>query len=149
MSKRDDARFWAKVDVRDDNTCWVWLGGLKWNGYGEFKSLGVSIEAHRYAYHYFNGDLEPRAVIRHSCDNRRCVNPAHLSQGTHVDNVKDRVERNRSAKGVDNGRSKLTEDEVRHIRQAVGSNELLARTYGVDKTTIRLIRTHQTWTHVE
>lgn len=149
MSKRDDARFWSKADLRDDNTCWIWLGGLTWNGYGEFKALGVSIEAHRYAYEYFNGDLEPHSVIRHSCDNRRCVNPAHLSQGTHADNVKDRVERGRSAVGEKNGRAVLTEKDVRHIRSTLGSNEMLARTYGVDPSTIKQIRTHQTWKHVE
>ena len=139
------ARFWSQVDVREYNECWVWLGPLTPFGHGRFGKDG----AHRFAYEFYNGPIEHGAVIRHKCDNPRCCNPAHLSSGTHADNVKDRVEHNRSAVGEMNGRSKLTEDEVRHIRQAVGSNELLARTYGVDKTTIRLIRTRQTWAHVE
>jgi hypothetical protein len=39
----------------------------------------------------------------HTCDNPPCINPAHLKQGTHADNVADRDKKNRIACGDENG----------------------------------------------
>jgi hypothetical protein len=39
--------------------------------------------------------LEPGQVVRHTCDNARCVNPLHLMVGTQLDNVRDRDRRGR------------------------------------------------------
>lgn len=39
--------------------------------------------------------LSPKEVVRHTCDNTRCVNPAHLVIGTQADNVADMMHRGR------------------------------------------------------
>jgi len=60
---------------------------------------------HRLSYEIANNViLEPNDIILHSCDVRNCVNPLHLNKGTHKDNVKDKVNKNRQAKGKENGR---------------------------------------------
>ena len=68
-----------------------------------------------------------------------------------ADNVRDRVIRQRSAKGAKNGRAKLTEDQVREIRAMKGT--MLARDigakFGVGEDTVYLIHQRQTWRHVE
>jgi hypothetical protein len=90
--------------------------------------------------------------VRHTCDNPICCNPAHLLVGTHADNVADRVERNRTARGTGNGRAKLTEDEVRTIRTAYAEGwptMELTRHFGVDRALIRRIVRREVWAHLE
>lgn len=41
------------------------------------------------------GPLAEGYVVRHRCDNPRCIRPAHLVPGTASDNVRDAIERRR------------------------------------------------------
>ncbi len=74
-----------------------------------------------------------------------------IKMGVDADNVRDRVIRQRSARGAKNGRAKLTEDQVREIRAMKGT--MLARDigakFGVGEDTVYLIHQRQTWRHVE
>ena len=101
------ARFWAKVDVPThglETACWIWRGYTDKAGYGVFRPfLGGPVRAHRYVYLLSREDAPE--VVRHKCDTPACVSPYHLEGGTHADNVADRVERGRSARGDRNGRS--------------------------------------------
>lgn len=109
-------------DELPDDGCWEWQGGLLLNGYGQF---GVSRyeskrtnHAHRFAWEVHNAEPIPKGmVIRHACDNRRCVNPAHLLVGTQKDNMADCMQRGRVAKGERNSQAKLTQNQVRQIRR--------------------------------
>lgn len=55
-------------------------------------------------------------VIRHTCDNPRCINPLHLVKGTHQDNVRDRVERGRTARGEGHGNCTIPDTTVAALR---------------------------------
>ena len=93
----------------------------------------------------------PKGIfVLHNCDNPACINPAHLKLGTQADNIRDRVERGRSAIGEKNGRSKLTEDNVRYIkRHPEISGMQLAKKFGVHKKVIYKIRNGVNWGHVK
>jgi hypothetical protein len=120
------------------------------NGYCYKKVEGKLVGIHRLVYEEHNGSIPDGMVVRHICDNPPCVNPAHLILGTHIDNVADRVARNRSAIGTRNGRSKLDPDKVRVIREdTVSSTADLARKYGVDQATLQRARDGRTWKKVE
>lgn len=92
------ARFWSKVDVGRPGICWPWQEKSRnEHGYGIFRPSKDSgaVKAHRYAWSLANGPINPGVVIRHSCDNPPCCNPAHLSAGSQADNVRDMHERGR------------------------------------------------------
>lgn len=104
---------------------------------------------HRLVYVHHHGiTLEDIAgqVIRHTCDNPRCVNPAHLLLGSKANNNKDRAERGRSAKRVPS-RQRLSTDDCSRIRarydpakthgnKAANGVMQLARDYDVDPNVI-------------
>lgn len=55
-------------------------------------------------------------VVRHTCDNPRCINPEHLLLGTYADNSNDMVTRGRSKRGATHWNNKLTPVQVAEIR---------------------------------
>ena len=89
-------RFWKKVDKAFG--CWLWTGSVHKSGYGQFRYMGKTQPAHRVSYELFVGPIPEGLDVLHSCDERRCVNPAHLRPGTDLDNSRDKVERGRCAK---------------------------------------------------
>jgi hypothetical protein len=82
-----------------DCECWLWGGHINaWHGYGEYvPTRGTRWRAHRLSFFLHHGPLKEGLVVMHSCDNRWCVNPAHLSQGTLLDNGRDCVAKGRHA----------------------------------------------------
>jgi hypothetical protein len=92
-----EERFWPKVDIREGDECWPWLGYVSPVGYGRvYVSPGHHDNAHRVSYALEHGDPGELHVL-HSCDNKLCVNPAHLRAGTHRDNMLDVSLRKRTA----------------------------------------------------
>jgi hypothetical protein len=95
-------RFWAKVDKDTPGGCWEWMASVFVDryGYGKFNE-GTShddnrtVYAHRFAYELESGPIPDGMHVLHQCDNPPCVNPAHLRLGTHADNMREMVERNR------------------------------------------------------
>jgi hypothetical protein len=143
------ARFIDKIDFdgpahpyrADLPPCWIWTGARRPDGYGQLKVRGRTFAAHRLAWQWENGRDPGDAMVLHSCDNRACVNPAHLRLGTNADNMRDMVERSR-------GGIALAAEEVVHIIMSPASGASLARFYGVTSTTIYLIRRRRKWQHL-
>lgn len=82
-------RFLKKIKI-SKNGCWDWQAQKDKDGYGRFQSGS----AHRWSYKHYKGDPTGLFVC-HSCDNPGCVNPDHLWLGTHQDNMKDMVKKNK------------------------------------------------------
>jgi hypothetical protein len=93
-----EVRFPKFVVRGDPLECWLWQGGLMGSGYGQFyRAPGEPVGAHRFAWEQANGRPVPSGLhVMHSCDVRRCVNPAHLSVGTASDNHWDSSRKGRN-----------------------------------------------------
>lgn len=114
-------RFWNKVEKTD--YCWFWIASGRGNGYGCFKYKGKLIDAHRMVWFLIYGYF-PKQFVLHHCDNRKCVNPKHLYEGTQKQNVLDAINRNRhyhtpkgSKTGVIPKNRKLTEGQIEIIKK--------------------------------
>ena len=106
------------------------------------------MRAHRFSYQVFHGKIPDGLVVRHKCDTPLCVNPYHLQTGTVADNVMDRVIRGRSAVGERNGKAKLTAEMAIAIFRDKRPYPEICEDYGVNKSTVSLIKLGKTWSHV-
>jgi hypothetical protein len=118
------------------------------SGYPQIQKDKKRYNAHRYVYEQIHGKQSKNTVIRHTCDNRKCINPKHLLIGTPMDNSRDMVKRGRVAKGSSNGSSKLNEDKVLEIIESNLSTYKLSEIYGVSRQLIGLIKKRAIWKHV-
>ncbi len=98
-----ETRFFSKVNIKGEDDCWEWEAGCFTNGYGEFTCCGKKYKAHRFSYEFFYGKIQEDLDVLHICDNPKCVNPRHLILGTNQDNIDDRNNKGRQAKGETDG----------------------------------------------
>ena len=152
VKRAAEDRFWVKV-IKIDGGCWEWTGALLENGYGLFrKDSHSNIRAHRFSWELKNGPIEGGLHVLHKCDNRKCVNPAHLFLGTHQDNMDDKAAKGRSnhAKGVAHGGAILTEEVVLGIRRMckILPQIRVAEMYGVSKQAVNSIHLRKIWKHI-
>lgn len=138
-----EARFWSKVEKTDG--CWIWLGYPNRQGYGTIQVDGVRVRAHRFSWSLLNGPIPDGLCVLHTCDNPSCVRPDHLFLGTNLDNIKDRMGKQRStgSPGETHPLARLTNEQVYEIRRVYGSGHIgmrkLAQIYGVERQLIQRI----------
>jgi len=148
-------RFFAKIKKpMFENECWEWIGASK-DGYGYFRNTLTKKQTrvNRLSFDLFNGPLDENLLVLHTCDNSKCVNPKHLFQGTHGDNVRDKVNKGRSLFGELCPTSVLTEVFIKQLIVDIlnGHNitiQQVCHWTGVSITTIRDIFLGNTWKHV-
>lgn len=127
--------------INEQSGCHEWTGDLDKGGYGRLNRKGASNRAHRAAYEAFVGPIEKGKLVLHHCDNRKCINPAHLYVGDYKDNARDMIKRNRYW-----GRRVLSDDQVKRVLELLESGEsqkAIANEIGVSQITISRINLGQ------
>lgn len=66
---------WDRIDRRGEDECWLWLGARDRAGFGVIVITGKKWRVHRYVYTLTHGEFVGQ--LRHTCERRICVNPAH------------------------------------------------------------------------
>lgn len=149
--KKRETKISAKIAKSDG--CWVWTSTIDPDGYGRFGlRIGTKVKsylAHRVVYFLHKGAcMDSSVLLCHTCDNRLCVNPAHLFEGNHEANQKDMSDKGRSTWGDKSGLSKWTNEEVKEIRRRHNQGETqasLRREFKMSKSNMSYIINKRTF----
>jgi hypothetical protein len=157
LLERNIKSFWRKVAISAPEKCWEWTASLHRGGYGKFTYCTPhgrkTRPSHRISLHLATGvALNTPLLSLHSCDNKKCCNPAHLRWGTLSDNVKDAYARNdqwrahrfKLLRQQNYRKLKLIPSQVDYILKLAAAgytNHQLGRWYMVDPSAISRIKT--------
>ena len=122
--------------------CWIVNRGTNTGGYVQIAWGGVLYVAHRIAFVAFVGALEPDELACHTCDVRACANPEHLFRGDFEANAMDMARKSRA------GRTRITAETVRAVREATGTLIDIATRYGISRSYAGYIRQGRVWRHL-
>ena len=90
-------RFESFYIPEPNSGCWLWEGRVDRRGYGRLKEIGRKfLAAHRLSWTLHRSEIPPGMYVLHKCDTPLCVNPDHLFLGTHLDNMRDMVQKGRA-----------------------------------------------------
>lgn len=84
-----------------NGTCLEWTRCYNTDGYPRAGWKGHSNgKVHRIVWELHNEAEAAGKVIRHTCDNPKCINPEHLELGTNYENIQDRNARGRTHNSI-------------------------------------------------
>jgi len=136
------------LDYSGDD-CLIWPFGVSYQGYAVCSYLGKRRSASEIFCEARNGAKPAGHEPCHSCGNGHagCVNPKHLSWKTHAENMRDMVDHGRSIRGTSHPVSKLSEADVRLIRENKDgfSQRKMSKIFKVSKSNIASIAQRKSW----
>jgi hypothetical protein len=144
-----------------ESGCHEWQGPRTKDGYGQLgeyyliEQFGIKL-VHRLMVHLTTGHefADRSEQVMHSCHNRSCCNPDHLSIGTAKENMRQAVARQSwgsTNRGEANHKSILSEDDVREIRRRYAAGDkavVIAKGYPISERSIYPIVQGLTWRHI-
>lgn len=146
-------RLMRKVEITPDGH-WKWTGATTKAGYGLVRVDNLPVtgvdgnpvmctSVQRASWFAHHGAIEPGYMVCRTCDEQLCINPEHLrlcqNQGEFAVNY---------AVGSRNGNSKLSDDDIRNIRESELSVRTEAKNRGLSPSTVHRIRSGEAWKHI-
>lgn len=134
--KKDRADHLLSRTTTNGRGCMEFTGCIQANGYARATVRRRTDYAHRHIYRLTQGDIPGGLDVCHSCDNRKCINPAHLFLGTRLENMQDAVSKGRQARGKMLPRAVLSDEDKVEIanlaREGMMYSEIAAR-FGIGR----------------
>lgn len=122
------------------DACVPWPFSHDTKGYPQVSGNGVK-KANRVMCELAHGEPPtPKHQAAHSCGNRGCINPRHLSWKTQSENEADKRIHGTLNPNNWGSKGKLTPDQIEQIRTSRLSNVELAAAFGVNRGTIEYWR---------
>lgn len=109
--------------------CYISLGGRQ----------GPKPRVHRLVYGVVCGRMPTEDIlVLHECDNRRCINPAHLFGGTYQDNTDDMIAKGRKVDDPDVGKRRraLTWMLIKPLHEQGLNRHVIADRLGISASTV-------------
>ena len=106
MEQKYIDNFIKKISPEPMTGCWLWTGACDAYGYVAYGIAKGNKKANVYKAHRFSAWIHDKIpdykmskntpVLRHTCNQRCCVNPSHLEPGSYQDNTNDMIQAGRS-----------------------------------------------------
>lgn len=122
---KDIERISKKINMSGD--CWLWEGHVGQNGYGQVGIRDAVYQAHRVVYFIVKGSIDTHKYIDHLCRKRSCVNPKHLEEVTHADNVARGINHWRDRSACSRNHQYTTRNTLIRYRIAASGNMTRSR----------------------
>ena len=160
-------------NITKNGDCWEWNLCQGRGGYGKITINRKTKPTHKVSFEFFKKEFDKELLVCHKCDNRKCINPDHLWQGTQKENIEDCIRKNRKntksgwkhseetkekfknrkrntvyVKGIQHGGCKLKEKDVMEIRQLSASGmkqKEISNKFNVHSSTISNIVRGKYW----
>jgi len=150
---------WSKVDVRNPDECWPWIGFVTQCGYGRTWIADKAYYAHRVIFNLANPNMielrsptnkKAQGFLMHLCDNRVCCNPSHLRVANLHENNLDMHEKGRvkHKTGGDHHRSVFTNaqiDEIMSLRNNGMTMRQIAEKMNAKTATVKSLIRRKTY----
>lgn len=138
---------WMQCGIKTPGGCVVWTGNKNNRGYGVVKVGRKKLQAHRFVWEQKHGPIPDGMCVCHKCDNTECVNPDHMFLGSHTQNMQDAAKKGRvynmatAAALVSNRLTDVQREEIKQKNAAGVGMGVLAREYGISRTSIKRVIT--------
>lgn len=157
------SKYWQeyiKKRIEYNGECWDWTGTIS-SSYGHASVKRHPVKAHRLSFWAFKGEPLNQNFILHTCNNKKCVNPEHLKEGTIRENILDAIRdglvkpiplEKSTKKGSAHGRAKITEKDVLKIRSMAKYKipyKKISEIFKVSESHIcNIVRPNGNWRHI-
>lgn len=110
--------------------CWIWQGPTRVGYAYVYHRANISYLTAAHLLVKIRGDVL-KECVRHTCDNKMCVNPNHIITGTFKQNMDDCKRNGNLPVNTSNGMAKLNDEIVMWIRSRDMSHRSDARRIGI------------------
>ena len=125
----------SNITINPETGCHEWNLLARKGEYGVFWYVDRNVTIHRWIYAYCNNleVLESDQHVLHRCDNPICCNINHLFLGDNDINMEDMYNkgRGRKVKGEQHWKCKLSDNDIKEIRNLLNEGKLSQREIGL------------------